>query len=104
MITAEQRIRNAFQVDTRRITKCFRDYIDSCVKMVHLPPVLMEGVVRCVCDSTAKYPGRNPLGPCGQNTRHKYNGCIMSSLYQSTNRLECFAVAMLVWIQFLKLF
>ncbi|GFW36610.1 hypothetical protein TNCV_1956101 [Trichonephila clavipes] len=47
VVTADQRydcITNAFQVDACRTTKCFGDYIDNCVKMVHLSPLLMKGV------------------------------------------------------------
>ncbi|GFT31392.1 hypothetical protein TNCV_608271 [Trichonephila clavipes] len=72
---AEQRyrcIRNAFQVDACRTTKCFTDYIDSCVKMVPSPPVLMEGVDRGLYDTWKK----SSFGPCGRSTVHK--GCSTS--------------------------
>ncbi|GFW51283.1 hypothetical protein TNCV_3254121 [Trichonephila clavipes] len=41
MVTTEQFygcIRNGFQVDAWRSAKCLRDYIDNCVKFVHLSP------------------------------------------------------------------
>ncbi|GFW69947.1 hypothetical protein TNCV_1404001 [Trichonephila clavipes] len=42
--------KNAFQVDACRTVRCFSDFIDSCVKIVHLSPVLMEGVDRGLYD------------------------------------------------------
>ncbi|GFS78240.1 hypothetical protein TNCV_3172001 [Trichonephila clavipes] len=50
MITAEQLYGSIRKADACRTTECFSDYIDSCVKMVYLPPVLMEGVDRGLYD------------------------------------------------------
>ncbi|GFX40816.1 hypothetical protein TNCV_3760401 [Trichonephila clavipes] len=49
MVTVEQRcdgIKNALKVDFIRTIKCYSDYIDSCVKMVQLSTVLIEGTYR----------------------------------------------------------
>ncbi|GFV01628.1 hypothetical protein TNCV_2962211 [Trichonephila clavipes] len=76
MATAKQCygfIRNTFE-ERCRTTKCFSDYTDSCVKMVSLSPILMEGVetVRqahleeVILDHVDETPG------------HKYKVCSMS--------------------------
>ncbi|GFY14369.1 hypothetical protein TNCV_1021341 [Trichonephila clavipes] len=49
-------------IDACRISKCLRDYIYSCLKMVHLSPVLMEEVDQGL---TGNRTGRSHLGPCG---------------------------------------
>ncbi|GFS69479.1 hypothetical protein TNCV_3893651 [Trichonephila clavipes] len=98
IVTVEQRygcIRYGFQVDACRTTKglnCYIGFIDSCVKMVYLSPILIEGIE----DYTTTLPGRSHLGPCRRNSWHKYESCIMSSTCQSINNLESFTVRQLV--------
>ncbi|GFV23402.1 short-chain specific acyl-CoA dehydrogenase, mitochondrial [Trichonephila clavipes] len=71
-----------------RTTKYFNDYVDSCGKMVHLLPILMD---RGLCDKHNRVKSF-----CTMWMKHKYKGCSMSSTCQSTNCLESFTVELLI--------